>query len=217
MPQFLLEKPRARFALERFIEIARDTGQNGVCIDIGCGPGHHLMFIKEKGPFREVHGLDVGGRGPAAADRYFATRLEDFESEQTYDGIWCSHTLEHTANPGIFLRKLRSIASDNALICITVPPLRHDNTVGHLTMWNAGTLLLNLVKAGFDCSRARIRRRGYNISVVLQNNLRAAGADPPTPNAATDVRGRMPVGLEWHRSLRGVSYFNGNIKRMNWT
>lgn len=217
MPRFLLGKPRARFALERFVELAGELGLTGACIDIGCAAGHHLQFIKERGPFGEVHGLDLPRRGPPSADRYFSTPLEKFEAKLRYDGIWCSHTLEHSANPGIFLGRIKGIASDKALICITVPPLRHDNTIGHLTMWNAGTLLLNLVKVGFDCSQARVRRSGYNISVILQNSLPSAGGELDAPRSQLEIQQRMPEGIVWRRSVRGVSYFNGKIRRMNWS
>lgn len=215
MPRFLVEKPRARFALEKFLGVARDMNLTGDCIDVGCGTGDHIAFIKERGPFRSVHGLSLGPKGPKVVDRYFSSALEDFDPGITYQGIWCCHALEHSPNPGIFLRKLRSIAADRALICITVPPLRHDITTGHLTMWDGGTLLLNLVKAGFDCSEASVRRSGYNISVILRY---ARAPDESEDAARTDIEIRrlMPEAIVWRRSLRGVNYFNGNIRRMNW-
>src|SRR6056297_1440224 len=40
------------------------------------------------------------------------------------ESIWCSHTLEHTRNPGIFLDKIYAELQDEGLLGITVPPPR---------------------------------------------------------------------------------------------
>src|SRR5690606_36120022 len=53
------------------------------------------------------------------------------------------------------------------VLALTVPPLKSRIVGGHVSLWNAGLLLYNLVLAGFDCSRARILQYGYNISVIL--------------------------------------------------
>ena len=51
---------------------------------------------------------------------------------------------------------------------ISVPPLRHNIVGGHVSLWNAGLLLYNLILAGFDCSEASVKQYGYDISVVVQ-------------------------------------------------
>jgi hypothetical protein len=216
MPKLSSGRPRAHFALTRFIELAREYKLTGACIDVGAGPGHHVTFLKQRGPFAEVHGLDPGARAAISEDRLFRGTLEEFRPDRRYDAIWCCHTLEHSPNPGLFLRRLRRLAAPGALICVTVPPLRHDNTIGHLTMWNAGTLLINLVHAGFDCASARVKKSGYNISVILRNEESGASGAQPPGNSQARFRARMPASLRWRRSWRGTWYFNGNIRSLNW-
>lgn len=85
-----------------------------------------------------------------------------------FDAIWCAHCLEHQRNVGAFLDKVFKDLKEGGLLCITVPP-RKDNIVGgHLSLWNAGLLLYNLILAGFDCSQARVMRDGYNITVMVR-------------------------------------------------
>ena len=63
-----------------------------------------------------------------------------------------------------------------SLLAITVPPWKPQIVGGHMTAWNAGLLLYNLVVAGFDCSEARVSSvyasgpgyPPYNISVMVR-------------------------------------------------
>jgi SAM-dependent methyltransferase len=85
-----------------------------------------------------------------------------------FDGIWCAHCLEHQRNPGAFLEKIFSDLKDGGILCVTVPPHKDSIVGGHVTLWNGGLLLYNLVLAGFDCSEARLLKDGYNISVLVE-------------------------------------------------
>jgi SAM-dependent methyltransferase len=84
------------------------------------------------------------------------------------DLIWCSHCLEHQPNPNQFLRAINSHAPEDAVIAITVPPLKDEIVGGHVTLWNAGLLLYNMILAGFDCKNASVKTINYDISVVVK-------------------------------------------------
>lgn len=85
-----------------------------------------------------------------------------------YDAVWCAHCLEHQRNVGAFLDKIHGELKEGGLLCITVPPLKHNIVGGHLSLWNAGLLLYNLILARFDCSQAHVIVDGYNISALLK-------------------------------------------------
>ena len=103
------------------------------------------------------------------------------------------------------------------VLAITVPP--GDSLVigGHLTNWNAGILLYNLVLAGFDCSNASILQYGYNISVIVKKR-----SDIPVDlsNLSYD-RGDL---RKISKYLPNVEYrsndlddpFKGDIYSLNW-
>lgn len=101
-----------------------------------------------------------------------ATFVGDFMSMdlQRYGLVWCSHVLEHQPNPNSFLKKCISHIEDDGYLAVTVPPLKHEIVGGHLTLWNAGLLLYNLIVAGLDCSKAKVKTYGYNISVVVKKS-----------------------------------------------
>ena len=69
--------------------------------------------------------------------------------------------------------------------------------------------MYNLVLGGFDCSNARIKQYGYNISVIadassfLLANLRYDNGDIAL------ISDKLPTGYNYQG-------FNGNIYELNW-
>ena len=91
---------------------------------------------------------------------------------------------------------------------MTVPPLRHGIVGGHVTLWNAGLLLYNLVLARFDCSAAAVLAYDYNISVIARRG------EFVLPELHYDS-GDVDVLQEW--SPAGLSEgFDGRIEELNW-
>lgn len=122
-------------------------------LDIGAGEGKHAKIFKE-------HGIKVIElRYPPD---YLDVKIDPIEC------IWVSHVLEHHPNPGLFLKKCFNDLKEDGILAITVPPLKHEIVGGHLTLWNAGLLLYQLILAGFDCSEAAVKTYGYNISIILK-------------------------------------------------
>ena len=139
-------------------------------LDIGCGAGEHSEAFLRHG--KKVTALDYG------KSIYFEknqgridTLIGDFnnmEFDRQFDCVWASHILEHQKNVGFFLSKVFEVTKEGGVVCLTVPPLQDEILGGHVSIWNAGLLLYNLVHAGFDCREARIRRYDYNISVIVK-------------------------------------------------
>jgi SAM-dependent methyltransferase len=150
---------RAADALERFIAI-KDTP---TVLDVGSGGGIHAGHMRNAG--MEVFCISM----IEPAD--FLGDYLDFKAPEKFDAIWASHVLEHVTDVGSFLRKCFDDLRDGGVLAVTVPPMKHDLVGGHLTLWNEGVLLYNLISAGFDCSKARVGVYGYNISVIVRKKL----------------------------------------------
>lgn len=126
-------------------------------LDIGSGGGHAEVFRK--------HGKEV-----TTVNLYEADYVGDYNEMElgTFDCLWASHVLEHQPNPNLFLKKCFRDLNENGWLAVTVPPLKHEIVGGHVTLWNAGLLLYQLILAGFDCSKANVKTYGYNISVIVR-------------------------------------------------
>lgn len=127
-------------------------------LDIGSGGGGHSKLFREYG--KRVTPIDIRTTGQDYMD------LE----VNKHDCAWCCHVLEHQPNVNLFLKKISNDVVNNGLIAITVPPMKDTIVGGHISVWNAGLLIYNLVMAGINCKQCQIKTYGYNISVIVRNN-----------------------------------------------
>ena len=198
-----MSMPDSKDALELFPLVIPSACK---MLDIGAGEAQVAANIfREHGHNVDTVDFDEG-----------ATYMGDFNSvdiDTTYDAIWCSHCLEHQLNVHNFLVKIYDILNEDGWLAITVPPLKHTIVSGHVTLWNAGLVLYNLVVAGFDCSYAKIKTYGYNISIIVQK--RSFEMPALTYNSGDLIRleNRFPAAIE--RKKKNGS-FNGEIEELNW-
>ena len=142
---------------------------------------------------------------------YHPDLLGDFNNlatDKLYDCVWCSHVLEHQLNVNHFLTKIFHTLKEGGVLAITVPPLKEEIVGGHVTLWNAGLLLYNLILAGFDCKNAAVKSYGYNISVIVEKKtaiLPNLNYDTGDINALNEF---FPLGV--------FEGFDGNIQELNW-
>lgn len=174
-------------ALDRFIK-----EQPEHVLDIGAGEGKHAEVMREAGIVVEEVTLP--------------NDYMDLTGE--YDGIWCSHVLEHQRNPGLFIDKMVSELTDDGLLAITVPPAKHNLVGGHVSIWNLSLVLYQLVLAGLDCSAARVGSYGYNISVLLRKKVVDL---PPLKMDRGDIKDLAHL-------FPGTTYhgMDGQFKNINW-
>lgn len=185
-------------------------------LDIGSGEGLHADYFERHN--KKVTRVDLGD------SIYFKKKPKqtiikgnylDIKFENQFDLIWVCHVLEHQLNVNFFLKKIKQDLKPNGVLCITVPPLKDRIVGGHLSLWNAGLLLYNLVLAGFNCEGARAKKYGYNISVILKNS------DVELPNLEYDHGDINKLKHFFPKPLYNYSEdmkegFMGNIKYLNW-
>jgi SAM-dependent methyltransferase len=205
---------RAADVLDQTLRTAQVVGATGRFLDVGCGDGEHTAFVRNAGVFKTVIGIDMLP-GPGQPGRLTGD-YESWSFDEPFDVVWASHVLEHVPNVRSFLHKIHRDLREGGVLAINVPPLKQDITIGHVSLWTPGLLLLNLVKAGFDCSQAAICREGYNIGLVVQKKT-----CPPIksfrPASKHSARPYLPAGLTWWQNEKTqVWYFNGDFERINW-
>ena len=179
-------------------------------LDIGSGEGVHAEIFRNHG--KSVTEVDFGkscyfNDNPDERDIYFGNYL-DLQFGRQFDLIWASHVLEHQLDVNQFLTKIRGDLREGGILAITVPPMKHEIVGGHVSLWNAGLLLYNLVMARFDCRSARILKYGYNISVIIEKH------EIELPELSYD-NGDIEKLLDYFPD--GFSEpFDGDIQELNW-
>lgn len=174
-------------------------------VDVGCGDGAQARVLRAHG--KRVTTISLEAYGDFEPD--FVGDVFDFEAGERFDLVWCSHVLEHQPNVALFLRRMVALAKPDGLLAITVPPARRTVVGGHLTVWNTGLLLYNLVAARIDCSEARTREYGYNISLIVR--LRPVTL-PSLRHDAGDIERLAP-----YFPMPVQQGFDGRIAEIRWS
>lgn len=177
-------------------------------LDVGCGTGRHSKLFHNAG--KRVTAIDIY---PGLDEAVKADYLRH-EFALPFDCVWVSHVLEHQLNVNQFLAKVFRDLKEEGILAVTIPPLKHEIVGGHVTLWNAGLLLYNLILAGFDCSQAKIKCFGYNIAVITPK-ISAHVPWGQLKYDTGDIETLAPffpkvAGMQWAQS------FNGRIKQINW-
>ncbi|MCE9648977.1 MAG: class I SAM-dependent methyltransferase [Parvibaculum sp.] len=147
--------------------ISRHHDDFETVLDIGSGPGEHSRFFRLFG--KKVFSLDLHESADYVGD--FMT----YDFDRKFDVIWCSHVLEHQRNVGAFLDRIFSLLNDDGILAISLPVHPRSRTVsGHLTNWNAGLLIYNLILAGFDCREASFVQ-DYDLSLLVRKRPSCGG------------------------------------------
>ena len=133
-------------------------------LDIGSGEGLHTNIL-------HLAGKTVTGIDKYSANAELKIDLLDFYPMEKFDGIFCSHVVEHQRNYGLFLDKIHSLLKDDGILCI-FGPCHPDNVLieGHLKTWTAAIALQNLTLAGFNCSDAFIYQF-YETGIICKKSL----------------------------------------------
>ncbi len=171
-------------------------------IDIGCCVGNHTKYFRNNG--KKVTPIDFHGEVPGLIKGLY----QDIKLEK-HDAIWCCHVLEHVLNVNNFLKKINFDLKEGGCLCITVPPLKHNIVGGHITLWNAGLLMYNLVLAGFNCRNIKIKQYDYNISIILKKQTYNL------PHYLNYDNGDLELLYEAFPPFVRQG-FDGNIKEYNW-
>lgn len=189
-------------ALTKFISICKKENLSTI-LDIGAGKNEpHAKEMRKNG--LKVDTVDFFPASTVKGD------YNQIQLDKHYDGVWCAHTLEHQLNVNNFLTKVFRDTKVGGLVCITVPPWKDVIVGGHVTFWNAGLLMYNMVLAGFDCSEAMVKTYGYNISVIVRKKpFNVPKLTYDTPDVKRILKPYFPVDYDG----KG---FDGNIKELNW-
>ncbi|MDO8610070.1 MAG: class I SAM-dependent methyltransferase [bacterium] len=123
-----------RIALERFDKVTQLISNNMSMLDVGCGKGEFLNYLKEKKKDVILSGIDLSD----IAIDFIKTRLEgtfkvgninnisEYFTDK-FDVIVCFETLEHLDDPVLFIREVRKVLKKDGFLIITTP---YQNLVG---------------------------------------------------------------------------------------
>jgi len=139
-----------------------DFAPGSTVLDIGCGPGTHCGYFRDRGLIPT--GLD---RDTAAFQ--FAGEIEIVQDvselrERRFDVVFASHVLEHAPNTFEALSAWRELLTPGGRLVLVLPPYVPFVANDHwIVGWNLAQLAMTLVAAGFDCRESRFVETPGNV------------------------------------------------------
>jgi 2-polyprenyl-3-methyl-5-hydroxy-6-metoxy-1,4-benzoquinol methylase len=181
----ILRRPRLDF---RLMHLPVKPG--GRLLEVGCGNGEMLQFLREAG--WQTEGVDFDATAlTIARDRGLAVHPGTVESQgytsDTFDAITSSHTIEHLPHPAQFLRECHRILKPRGQLVIVTPnsnSLCHRffkqswhglDPPRHLYIFNTLSLQRLFVEAGFRKIRVWTSIRDADRLFAVSQSIRLKG------------------------------------------
>ena len=180
---------KSSYAIRQYMEPSREElmlqvadiiaakATDGWFLDVGCGPGHLFIFLRERTSRADPSFRMVGADYSQVAARQARQRLPDAESavadaahlpykDHVFQCVACVETLEHVSDPAGVSAELQRVTAIGGTIVVTVPNGDLDTWDGHRSFFTADTL-----RAMFPQSRlisCQLMNEGRNILMVTQ-------------------------------------------------
>ena len=111
-------------------------------LEIGCGYGFNLDFLKQRNSQLSVEGLEVSKEACYNVGKAFDipchnSTIEEFQTEKKYNCVVMCHVLEHFEQPESVLSKTHSLLKENGIVWIEVPNIMFPNPTKDISKWLA--------------------------------------------------------------------------------
>jgi SAM-dependent methyltransferase len=175
----LIEKVLNYFRKQRACLVAGLIGNKGKVLDIGCGNGRFLQYVKEKGEI-DIYGIEMEGGSANRAEKVAGIKLKkgileksDF-SPETFDAVTLFHVFEHLTYPSGYLDIITTILKPGGVAVFSFPNINsfqaklfrgkwlHLDPPRHLFFFSPEDFINIMNKYGFDLIKEKHFNPEYN-------------------------------------------------------
>ncbi len=139
--------------------------KNGKVLDLGCGPGYFLNYMKEQG-YTDLTGVslspedvkmcEANGHTIKKYDMSFLPQQDGYYDESV-DFIFLRHSLEHSPYPIFTLMEYNRVLKQGSKMYIEVPApdceRKHEWNLNHYSILGTEQLAALLVRTGFNIDK----------------------------------------------------------------
>ncbi|ODS40492.1 hypothetical protein BEH94_06710 [Candidatus Altiarchaeales archaeon WOR_SM1_SCG] len=116
-----------RIPASRYMRILKHVPKNTYALDYGCGWGQFSKFMREKGC--KVDGIDLSQNAINIANlvysgdenlKFEVKNIREIKDEK-YDVVVSNEVIEHTHNPGNYVKECNRVLRDGGILIISLP------------------------------------------------------------------------------------------------
>ena len=125
----------------RHVKTLRKKTSGDRFLDIGCNGGFTVEAARENGFL--AHGLELDGisldyaRSHFPNNNYFHGTIQDYETVELFDVVYCSEVIEHVDDANAFLSATAKLMKVGALLYLTTPDISHWRRPRDIKQWDA--------------------------------------------------------------------------------
>lgn len=129
------------FMLKRKHYVIKKNSSGKKLLDIGCGTGYFLNYMKDKD--YETIGLEIDKKSREFGRENFSLDILDLDIfrknklEKKFDIITMWHVLEHTYNPVDYFNKIKKLMTENGTLVVAVPNYKSFDASYYKKKWAA--------------------------------------------------------------------------------
>ena len=146
---------------------------NGKILDIGCGAGDFLQYMKEN--HWNINGVDTSNKERKIAKKKLNIKVMDpkdwINNKEKYDVITCWHSLEHVHEPWVYLDKIKKSLTLDGFLIVALPNYQSTDAKIYKEFWAAYDTPRHLYHFTIKSMNKTIKPHGLNIESIYRMNF----------------------------------------------
>ena len=146
---------------------------NGKILDIGCGAGDFLQYMKEN--HWNINGVDTSSKARKIANKKLNIKVMDpkdwINNKEKYDVITCWHSLEHVHEPWVYLDKIKKSLTLDGFLIVALPNYQSTDAKIYKEFWAAYDTPRHLYHFTIKSMNKTIKPHGLNIESIYRMNF----------------------------------------------
>ena len=146
---------------------------DGKILDIGCGAGDFLQYMKEN--HWNINGVDTSNKARKIANNKLNIKVmgpkDWINNKEKYDVITCWHSLEHVHEPWVYLDKIKKSLTLDGFLIVALPNYQSTDAKIYKEFWAAYDTPRHLYHFTIKSMNKTIKPHGLNIESIYRMNF----------------------------------------------